>query len=108
MPITIEEARAMRGVEFTYYVKGDSVKCYIKAFDPEIGLTCVSLGLITKRGIRMRDTEGDGTSCVMGYDFKKRSASLPRALKALSLIDRTGSYRAGVSGTICGYAHCAF
>ena len=93
MPITIKEARAMRGVEFTYYLnrQSDSVLALVKEFDPKIGLTCVSLSLKTKHGGELPDTEGDGTCCLIGYNFKRRD-SLTQALEDLSIINRVEAF----------------
>lgn len=41
--ITIEEAIAMQGEGFTYvFSNGDTMKGYVKKFDPKVGLSCWS------------------------------------------------------------------
>lgn len=92
--LTIEEARKMRGTEFTYFFgkSGESIPGFIKEFDPEIGFTCVSLQLKTNMGTEFPDTEGDGTCCIVAYNFKESSDfTLEDALLDISLIERTGA-----------------
>jgi hypothetical protein len=107
--MTPEEAKAMVGTEFVYkYKDGDSIRAYVKKFDPEVGLTCMTLDTETARdGYRENDTEEDGTWCVMGYKFPKR---LQPALVALQIIKDTGEYEFGSSGGVAsiGQAHCPF
>ena len=107
--MTPEEAKAMVGTEFDYvYSDGDRVRAYVKKFDPEVGLTCMTLDTETARdGYRHSDSEEDGTWCVMGYKFPK---GLARALLALQIIKDTGEYEVGSVGGMArvGDASCAF
>ena len=49
----IEEAKAMQGTEFIYvYADGDEIPAFVKKFDPEVGLTCMSLEAETRDGYR--------------------------------------------------------
>lgn len=68
--LSIDEAKKMIGTEFTYvYEDGDTILAYVKAFDPEIGLTCYTLETETAEGWVSDNVEidPDGTWCVMGY-----------------------------------------
>lgn len=68
--VSVEEAKKMVGTEFTYvYEDGDEIKAYIKAFDPEIGLTCYTLETETRDGWYDLGADEDGTWCVIGCDF---------------------------------------
>lgn len=105
----IEHAKKMLGTEFVYHFEdGDTIKAYVKAFDPEIGLTCYSLEMFTDEGWSPdSDTEKelDGTYCVMAHSFKNGWHSLAEALEALQEIEDTGHYIGqGSSGSV----HCAF
>ncbi len=79
--LTVEEAIKMQGVEFTYvFEDGDEIQAYVKKFDPEIGLTCMSLEAETRDGWEEQNEnrkEEDGTFCVVSikidnyYDLTK-------------------------------------
>jgi hypothetical protein len=90
--LTIEEARKMIGTEFDYiFENGDSIRAYMKKFDPEIGLTCMSLDTITEKGWKDPNSEEDGTMCVIAFDFKC-GHKLSEALSKLEEIRDTGKY----------------
>jgi hypothetical protein len=107
--MTPEGAKAMVGTEFDYiYPDGDRIRAYVKKFDPEIGLTCMTLDTETARdGYRHDEVEEDGTWCVLGYRFPK---TLDRALLTLQIIKDTGEYTVGSVGGMqhVGQARCAF
>lgn len=94
--MTIEEAKKMLGTEFTHiFEEGDSIQGYVKAFDPEIGFTCYSLGFITKEGYDMEpdateEEEEGGGVCLVGYNFKKNPGDISEALSDLYDIKMTG------------------
>jgi len=94
--MTIEDARKMVGTEF-YYIcpPAGKVKAYVKAFDPKIGLTCVTLETATSEGRRPKrweaKVEEDGTWCVAAFDFQLSPSSLYRALADLAEIAETGA-----------------
>ena len=99
----------MVGTEFTYvYPNGDSIQAYVKKFDPEIGLTCMSLETESAWGHKCAKTEDDGTWCVIGMSFKRGPFVLKRALAYLDQIAKTGGYMP--SGTLrgCGIPNCHF
>lgn len=110
--LAIKEAKAMEGTEFTYiYSDEDSIRSYIKKFDPEIGLTALTIEIATKNGwVSPGKKESDGTWCVLGSDFSYPSHTLENALKVLDIIKTTGSYKAGSSGTdlVGSGVSCAF
>lgn len=63
---TNEEAKALRGTEFTYvFEDGDTVQAFIAQVDLEVGLTCKALTRLTDRdqyelwGPRDEETNGD-------------------------------------------------
>jgi hypothetical protein len=91
--MNIEEAKAMEGVEFDYiFEDGDTIRAYVKKFDPEIGLTCLSLETETKLGWRPSEgIEEDGTFCVVAYDLKHSPESFSYLIAALEKI-KTGTY----------------
>ena len=109
-PITPEEAKAMEGTEFIYeFSDGDTIPAFVKKFDPEVGLTCMTLATeSTRDGYRpplSQEIEADGTWCVMGYAFTR--TSLDAALAALTIIRDTGRCLAGSTGSV-GATQCAF
>jgi hypothetical protein len=106
MGIAIEEAKKMVGTEFEYiFTDGDSIRAYVKKFDPEIGLTCLSLDTVTENGWKDPNPEEDGTMCVIAFDFKNPHHEFSEALSKLEEIRDTGKYLA-----IPGYGSisCAF
>lgn len=122
--MTIEEAKKMVGTEFTYiYSDGDSVRAYVKAFDPEIGLTCVTLDTVTARGSAPASAddpnndgwaahlEKDGTWCGLAADFKK-AKNIKKlqgiVLKILEGIARHGHHRVVENNFSISAPHCAF
>jgi hypothetical protein len=90
--LTIEEAKKMIGTEFDYiFEDGDSIRAYVKKFDPEIGLTCMSLDIVTEKGWKNPNSEKDGTMCVIAFNFR-RGHKLLIALYKLEEIRNTGKY----------------
>ena len=93
--ITIEEAKKMLGTEFTFiYKDGDEVQAYVKMFDENIGLTCITLTTKTRDKWKpSKDNqiiEDDGTWCVIGYHFEDHQ--LIEALKILTEIKTTNVF----------------
>ncbi|KKS16773.1 MAG: hypothetical protein UU74_C0033G0005 [Candidatus Woesebacteria bacterium GW2011_GWA1_41_7] len=108
--MTPEEMKLMIGTEFTYiFEDGDSIPAYIKAFDPEIGLTCMTLDTETKEGWKPGPgssvLEADGTFCVIGVRFKK--CTLQCADNILTYIKETGEYKQSES-ILSHFYGCAF
>ena len=66
--ITIEEAKSLVGTEYIHvYGDGDEILAYVKAFDPEIGLTCYTLETETRRDqYSDEEADEDGTWCIYG------------------------------------------
>jgi hypothetical protein len=114
--VTIEEAKAMLGTEFIYRADYGEVKAYVKAFDPEVGLTCYSLEDITSDGWQPDpenvEVDADGTWCVVGFDFTYEHHDIDDALTDLYYIKTTGVlapaevYPEGSRGF--GNASCSF
>ncbi|MFA7287255.1 MAG: hypothetical protein WC055_00085 [Melioribacteraceae bacterium] len=107
MQVTIEEAKAMVGTEFTYvYPDGDTIQAYVNKFDPKIGFTCMSLDTYTRNGWTPSRgmTEEDGTFCVLSADFKKHTPHT--SLECLAEIRDTGMYVP--SSVYAGRPNCAF
>jgi hypothetical protein len=94
----INEAKEMLGTEFTYvYPDGDTIRAYVKAFDPEIGLTCWTLESETKSGWKKegrpeKSIDKDGTYCCVALNFKTGSFGVSGALAVLQGIKDTGEY----------------
>ena len=96
--MNIEEATAMIGTEFIYVcVDGDEVQAYVKKFNPNIALTCLSLVTKTQNGFCPKDAgqivEKDGTWCLISLSFLKlanRKRKLDEALAVLQEIKDTG------------------
>lgn len=91
MTMTIEEAKAMAGTEFTFnLISGSTIPCYVKMFDEKIGLSCFSLTTHASNGWRPAPSkttvEDDGTFCVISY------RTIPKALEVLEEIRDTGEY----------------
>lgn len=109
--LTIEEAKKMEGTEFIYqFEDGDTIRAFVKKFDAEKGLTCMSLETKTERGyIPPFGQEEDGTFCVIGYKFSGPRGNEP-ALEALEIIRDHGVYIEGlVNGTHkTAFADCPF
>lgn len=108
MKMTIEEAKKMVGTEFTYeYEDGDTIRAYIKKFDPEIGLTCLTLDTETERDGWMPEDkdimEEDGTWCVVGVDFDVHT--LVEAIEDLLEIKNIGKLKSRGGSFFNG---CAF
>lgn len=107
--MTIEEAKKMLGVEFTYiFPSGDTIKAYVKAFDPEVGFSCYSLETESLNGWAPEpwvvDKEEDGTFCIVSID----AGNLNAILEDLQEIKETGKlvahrFGAGV-GPICNFS----
>jgi len=101
----IEEAKAMEGVEFIYeYSDGDTVPAFVKKFDPEVGLSCLSLATETTRdGWTADEVEEDGTWCVIGVQLKfseyHSNHTMATALAVLAVIKEMGRYTAGTVGS---------
>ena len=105
--LTVEEAMKMVGTEFDYiYEDGDTVRSYVKKFDPEIGLTCLTLETESLRGWKGLNKEPDGTWCIMAHDFKFHS--LKGALRDLSEISKTGRFSVFEKENRHGSIKCAF
>jgi len=107
--MTPEEAKKMEGTEFDFvYEDGDSIRAFVKKFDPEIGLTCMTLSTKSNRdGYYPDNREEDGTWCVIGSDF--RYHSLSNAFAKLDMIQKTGKYVSGAIGCNSGSGvTCAF
>jgi hypothetical protein len=106
--MTIAEAEAMQGTEFIYeWSDGDTILAFVKKFDEKIGLTCMSLETKSRRDkYEPTKTEGDGTFCVIGYDFKRDGHNLLGALSDLQEIKETGRWKNKEDN--CGSPNCAF
>lgn len=108
--MTPEQAKKMVGTEFIYvFEDGDEVAAYVKAFDPEIGMTCYSLEPKTKYGWippRNKDTLSDGTFCVYGASVKM-AGSMAQAYKNLEKIRLTGRHFVEPM-TFSAFAGCSF
>lgn len=109
----IEEAKKMVGTEFIYlYIDGDSILAYVKKFDPEIGLTCMTLETKTRRDGRKPDEaqlEKDDTWCVIAHNFKIDPGSLEEALENLEEIKSTNYFQvSNYSEGNTGDPSCAF
>ena len=107
MAMNIEEAKKMQGVEFTYiFEDGDTIQAYVKKFDPEVGLTCLSLATETKQGwAPTKGVEDDGTFCVVGV----RADDLPRCFYVLEYIKEKGSWINDESPPLLGqFVGCVF
>lgn len=112
MKMTIEEAKAMVGTEFIYqFEDGDIIRGYVKKFDPEIGMTCMSLDTETRDWYKPSSgysgyVEPDGTWCLMGFNLRQ-NASIEEILEALYEIKTTGR---GVipKEVVTGAVNCAF
>ena len=100
-----QEVRAMVGTEFIYeFDDGDTIPAYIKACDPQVGLTCYSLEPKTTRD-GWRDPHpdnSDGTFCVTVFNLKLHPWTRGRMMAVLWEIKTTGrridpepSYRLG-------------
>jgi len=96
--ITVEEAKKMLGVEFTYiFEDGDTIPAYVKAFDPEIGLSCMSLGLETAfRAVFSPDNGEDDSICLIGINFTKHSIE-----DALEMLDEIATGKYIVKDVLC-------
>jgi hypothetical protein len=92
--MTVEEAKGMLGTEFIYVtMDGDKMLAYVKAFDPEIGLTCWCDSPTTTDGEDLTvlwDDEEDGFCCI-GHNFKYHN--IEDALVDLQEIRDTGELR---------------
>jgi len=67
------DAKSVEGLEFIFHFNnGDTLPCYVKRYDPKIGLTCISLDTKTANGWSPRighpALEEDGTFCVIAID----------------------------------------
>ena len=93
--ITIEEGIAMQGEEFDFvFSDGDVIRAYIKKFDPLIGLSCWSFGLITDKGYgfipKNAEEKAEESSCMVGYDLKNSPEDLNACLMLIEEIKLTG------------------
>lgn len=103
--MTPEEIKAMRGTEFTYvFDDGDTIRAFVKEYDPEVGLTLSSLEAETVNGWipdpDVVDIEEDGTFCVgsyIDYDYIN---------EVMELIRDTGKLPEGVGSS--GIPTCNF
>lgn len=110
--MTPEEAKKMEGVEFTYvFEDGDTIQAYVKKFDPEVGLTCLSLDTKTRLGWKpnnKRVLEADGTFCVLGVDANNGDG-VERALRILKGIKEKGHHNAVVNrNPFASFSGCVF
>lgn len=107
--ININEALEMIGTEFVYvFNDGDEIEAYVKKFDPEVGLTCVSLVRETKYGFDdWMVIEEDGMVCVVGIRIED-SGDLSDALKVLAEIKQTGRYKKNSSWLFYTPPSCSF
>ena len=87
--MTEQDGRKMEGTEFIYIVEGDCIKCYVKKFDPAVGFTCMALEEETTNGVKL-DTDENGESCIIGFDFSNSNHLLSDALADLKEIRDTG------------------
>jgi hypothetical protein len=95
----IEEAKKMEGTEFTYeFEDGDTIRAYVKKFDPDRGLSCWSFSLETDGGqiieILNEDEDKEGACCLIGFDFTVYAEDLPAALDLLEGVKNTGRFTA--------------
>jgi len=110
--MTNEEIKAMVGTEFTYvFEDGDTVRAYIKAFDPKIGLTCFTLESKSRDGYsptlwRTDLCAEDGTFCVMAVDLE--FADLSAVIDRVAEIKATGRYQANIPQCKGYFFGCAF
>ena len=95
--MNLKEAKEMEGTEFTYvFEDGDEIRAYVKKFDPEIGLTCMSLETKTRDGWGPRlasHREADDTFCVTAVDCRRMKKEV--ALRILQEIRDTGKHLEG-------------
>lgn len=113
--VTIEEAKKMIGTEFVYVTNdGATVPAYIKKFDPEIGLTALSLDTKLSDGYCPRaeelKTESDGTFCILGINFSiPGHRNLHDVLSLLHEIKTTGKYKSRKTLEVLDFSpSCAF
>jgi len=107
----MEEAMAMKGVQFSYVLyDGSTIESFVKAFDPAIGLTCYSLQTTAELGYT--DVTGwadaDGTFCVIAFDFKQRPVDIELALNVLAEIAATGKFMVPKDDCGIGMPSCSF
>lgn len=110
--LTVDEARAMRGTEFNYFIKkGVFISAFVKEFYPGVGLSCYSLAESFSDGSVPRNAEADGSACMVGIKITSQR-DLDYSLKVLSMIRDTGEYWAGSAmghKSICGSGvSCSF
>lgn len=94
LEFTIEDAKKMLGTEFTYiFPDGDSIRAYVKAFDPKIGLSCWSFDLITAYKITLdtlnKDEKDAQAVCLIAFNFKYAGHTLTAVLTVLEEIFKT-------------------
>jgi len=110
-PITIEEALALQGTDFTYYFNdGDSMLTYVKKFDPEVGLSCWAYSFITDRDghvFKPKNAEEflEGACCNVSYNMKTHPHSYAAMMQTLAEIKHTRSYTQ--SETVGSFAGCS-
>lgn len=109
--VTIDEAIAMRGTEFIFmFNDGDTIKAYVKAFDPNVGLSCFTLEDETAAGHEMPPEENEDGRCVIGFNFKENPETLDAALRDLFAIRERGEFRPEDRNGFTGWggANCSF
>jgi hypothetical protein len=108
----IDFIKANVGTEFTYVYRsdGDTVRAYVKVFDPEIGLTCYTLDPWTRDGYRSHNAEDDGTWCVVGIHFDRaenhKNHTLKSAYDVVKAIVDTGKFKSAPdagAGVSCAF-----
>lgn len=106
--MNLEEAKEMQGTEFTYiYKDGDTVPAYIKKFDPEVGMTCMTMATETRDGWSPdSDLEEDGTWCIMGYPTNTEE-DMQECLEVMQEIKETGT-RTSSNTSGFGFIGCVF
>lgn len=91
----IKEAIAMQGTEFTYqFLDGDTIQAYVRKFDPKVGLSCWSFGLVTERGFifepKDREEEREQACCIIGFNIIDEPEKKRAMMRVLEEIKTTG------------------
>lgn len=68
--MTNEDIKGMLGVEFIYKSSDAAIKAYVKAFDPDIGFSCYSLGNVTECGYVIEHVNPDEGLCLVAYNLR--------------------------------------
>jgi len=87
--VTVKEAKAMLGTEFDYrFSCGDTIRAFVKAFDPKVGFSCFTIEGTTKNGYELHEENAEG-ECVIGIKIKNKD-DLNEALDRLTEIRDDG------------------